>query len=102
MRLKSDSNIPIRIATGTRIRLVSFDNRASAPLDCNPSENYWRLIGSTGIVVAQQEDYGAHVSKDRVLVKFDPDVKSMGLHCHNQVPNSLWVQTSDLEAKSEI
>jgi len=37
-----------------------------------------------------------HVRGERVLVKFLDDVKALGLNCHNDVENSLWMFVVDL------
>lgn len=64
------------------------------PAECSPDENYWVLIGETGTVVEPKN------VRARVLVKFDALVSDYGLHCHNVVPNSLYILESDLEVLS--
>lgn len=71
--------------------LRSFNGTISAPADCHPRENYWRLIGEAGVIVEAINE------NKRVLVKFDRPVAALGLHCHNPVANSLYILESDLE-----
>ena len=76
---------------GQRVRLKAFNGTATAPEGCKPQENYWSLIGWVGeIVVPSNETH-------RVLVKFEEPVSLAGLHCHNEVENSLFILESDLE-----
>jgi hypothetical protein len=75
----------------SRIKLVAFNGTRRAPSDCDPQENYWALIGQSGTIVRYCEDMG------RYLVQFDKAVKDFGLHCHNEVPNSLYIAPDDLE-----
>ena len=75
---------------GQRVRLESFNGSVAAPEDGKPEENYWALIGQTGKVVAPKN------KKQRLLVKFDVSVTSFGLHCHNEIDNSLFILESDL------
>lgn len=77
-------------APGSRVVLQSFNGSAKAPADCKPSDNYWRLIGSTGTVITHANALG------RVLVRFDEDVAARGVACHNPEPNSLLIAKSDL------
>lgn len=74
-----------------RVILRTFNGTIFAPSDCQARENYWALIGRRGTVVETTND------KNRVLVQFDSSVSSLGLHCHNLVPNSLYILESDLE-----
>jgi len=78
------------LKVGTRVKLATFLNESEPPVDCDPFENYWKLIGQTGQVVE------VFTESDRVLVAFDISVSSLGLHCHNPIPNSLRIQTRDL------
>lgn len=76
---------------GSRVRLKSFNGDISPPEECDCSENYWVIVGSTGTVLSSMN------SRGRVLVTFDIDVTSFGLYCHNEIPNSLLILPSDLE-----
>ncbi len=76
---------------GSRVRLKSFNGDFSSPEECDSSENYWVIVGSTGTVSSSINSSG------RVLVTFDIDVSSLGLYCHNEIPNSLLILRSDLE-----
>lgn len=74
-----------------KVRLRSFNGATETPIDCREDENFWKLIGKTGQIVALKND------RDRFLVKFDFSVEGFGLHCHNQIENSLLIHASDLE-----
>ncbi len=76
---------------GAKVRLKTFNNTSVPPKDCEASENYWALIGITGIIKKPINN------QSRVLVQFDNSVESLGLHCHNEIENSLLILTSDLE-----
>lgn len=74
-----------------KVKVISFNNELLAPENCDPSENYWLLIGKTGKIVRP-------INKNsRVLVQFEQSIKELGLHCHNEIPNSLLILTSDLK-----
>jgi hypothetical protein len=77
---------------GLKVKLKIFNGDSEAPQDCSPSENYWLLIGKTGSIVEPEND------RSRVLMQFHEQVGDLGLHCHNKIPNSLFILTSDLEA----
>lgn len=82
------------LALNTRVILRSFNGTAIPPESCHPGENYWMLIGGRGSIVEPLNQNG------RFLVKFDSSVADQGLHCHNPVPNSLYILATDLEAMS--
>ena len=73
-----------------RIQLTSFNGTTQAPPGCRPQENYWALIGHAGEIVGPRNRHA------RFLVKFDVQVASLGLECHNEVENSLLILESDL------
>lgn len=75
---------------GKRVLLKSFQGNLVAPNDVKPEENYWLLIGGKAIVELAN-------NSDRVLVKFERDLSSLGLINHNEVENSLWILISDLK-----
>ena len=75
----------------TRVVLRSFNGTACPPERCHPSENYWALIGESGSIVEPLNEKG------RFLVKFDNSIANQKLHCHNPVPNSLYILATDLE-----
>ena len=76
---------------GSKVKLKTFNGSLSPPDDCDPSENYWSLVGVTGSIVMPENTRG------RVLVVFNVRVSDLGLHCHNEIPNSLLIIPSDLE-----
>jgi hypothetical protein len=78
----------------------SFNGTGHACPQCDPSEDYWRLINACGSVIQcpKQNRLRADFSPEpRVLVKFDANLNKLGLANHNAVRNSLWILESDLE-----
>jgi len=85
---------------GTKVLLKSFNGTTGTEPDCDPAEDYWKLIGSTGEIIQDPTEKGIYASfsrQKRVCVKFDVSVAEQGLICHNPVPNSLWINIDDLE-----
>lgn len=78
---------------GDSVRLISFNGETCAPSNVHPPENYWLLFGQEAEIVALSTGR-AHAG--RVLVKFVVSVSELGLHCHNEIPNSLWILQTDL------
>jgi hypothetical protein len=85
------------VRVGTRVVLKTFlgTSRGSA---VRPADDFWRLIDCTGTIVDDDDAHvgGRHPRGRRVLVRFDTDVRALGLHCHNPVPDALWIFTADL------
>jgi len=75
---------------GKRVVLKSFNGCLRAPQDTKTEENYWQLVGCKAVVELANDT-------DRVLVKFERDLSSLGLANHNEKSNSLWVLISDLK-----
>jgi hypothetical protein len=75
---------------GKRVVLKSFNGSLSAPLDVKPEENVWQLIGSKAVVVVAN-------GTDRVLLKFERDLSTLGLNNPNEQSNALWILVSDLK-----
>ena len=75
---------------GKKVQLKSFNGEIATPAGCRDSENYWRVIGCTGVIVEPKND------RDRVLVQFDESIEELGLHCHNPIENSLYILETDL------
>ena len=87
----------MRYKVGDKVILKSFHNITETPKDTNDEENYWKLIGLTGKVVKGEKSHPAFKDMGpRVLVEFDGDISTYGLHCHNDLPNTLWIFVSDL------
>jgi hypothetical protein len=84
---------------GDKVRLVQFDGLGVAPRNTWNHENYWKLLGETGVVAAvvEQRRSGIAVQEPRVLIIFDKNMSQLGLECHNETPNALWILASDLE-----
>lgn len=78
-----------QIVNGRRVLLKSFNGATCAPLvsEDDHVNNYWLLVGHLGLVV--KDVPRRHISPDRVLVKFYVDIIGLGLHCHNEIQNSL-------------
>lgn len=75
---------------GKRVVLKSFNGSLVAPQDVTPEENYWLLIGSKAVVSESN-------NSERVLIRFERELSSLGLANHNDSPNSLWILISDLK-----
>jgi hypothetical protein len=76
---------------GSKVKLTSFNGGLTPDEDCFPHENYWKLIGRFGVIANASND-----KKNRLLVQFEDDLHSLGLECHNDLKNSLWILISDL------
>jgi len=80
------------------VQVKSF-NRTNKPKEnVNEWENYWKLIGYDGQIIADEQVYQKLVKTTdtdnlRVLVKFFCNVKELGLACHNEDHNSDWVNS---------
>ena len=84
---------------GNKVKLKTFNGSLQPDDNCQPNENYWKLIGSIGQIVKNPDEEGPYPStsrKQRLLIRFEIDVKSLGLECHNKIQNSLWILESDL------
>ena len=77
---------------GKKVALKSFNRNLVSPQNVKPQEDYWKLIGSKAVVDQLSKDNNGYV-----LVTFEPDLSSLGLTCHNEVPNSLWILIDDLK-----
>jgi len=75
---------------GKRVVLKSFNGSLVKPHDVKAEENYWLLIGSKAVVEMTNDT-------DRVLIKFERDLSSLGLIHHNEAPNALWILINDLK-----
>jgi hypothetical protein len=82
---------------GDQVQLISFNGKTLPPDDTDPAENYWLLCGQKAEIVALAT---TRTHAGRALVKFAVSVSALGLHCHNRVPNSLWILRSDLAVLS--
>jgi len=82
--------------------LETFLGTKTTAASTRDSENYWKLVGQRGLVVKVESQSGLprHERGERALVKFDVDVASLGLRCHNEIPNTLWMFISDLRRVS--
>ncbi|MEN5274866.1 hypothetical protein [Stenotrophomonas lactitubi] len=83
---------------GRKVVLETFLGNRHPHENVRPSENYWKLIGTTGTVVSEesQTSMPAHPRGARVLVQFPAGIRNLGLACHNEAPDSLWLFVSDL------
>ena len=79
-----------------RVALKFFLGKTKAPKKTKAFENYWNLIGLLGVVISVDPPIG--INHTRILVRFDNDIKLLGLECHNPIENSLWIERSDLIA----
>lgn len=85
-----------KVKPGNRIILSSFNGVENPPKEVHDRENYWKLIGCTGIVIEGGGEKEFFDKSGRVCVKFDESVQEMNLECHNEIENSLWILESDL------
>lgn len=76
---------------GKKVVLNTFNGSKTAPVEINPAENYWQLIGAKAVTVNVAED------NLRVLLRFERDLSALGLTCDSETENSLWVLISDLK-----
>jgi hypothetical protein len=86
-----------------RVKLIRFNGKISPVRPVNKQEDYWKLIGETGIVCQDPEQksiYANFSKKPRILVKFDTDITGYGLAAHNNINNSLWILVDDLEIQA--
>lgn len=80
-----------QLSPGDHVRLITFNGTSIPSRACDDeAENYWKLIGTTGIV----EELS--LTPSRILIRFDVDVVSYGLYCHNPIPNALLIEPSDV------
>jgi len=83
----------------TRVMLYRFNGTITSPSDCDPKEDFWKLIGHEGVVIhdpfkcCKDDRYS---DERKVLVKFDTSLDSLGLCFQNDVENSLWILVSEL------
>ena len=87
------------IAFESIVILNTFQGLTKAPENISEDENYWKLIGAKGKVISEnQKIHPAYPEKGkRALVQFNEDINALGLSCHNEVSNSLWVFVTDLK-----
>ena len=86
----------IEMKKGRKYILKTFNGTRTPDEDCDEYENYWKLIEEEGTVIDYAEDLN-FPSRSRVLFQFNIDVKSLGLECHNEKPNALWILKTDLK-----
>ena len=85
---------------GDRVKLITYNGKIVSKRKVYPSEDYWKLIGQTGIIQKDPKEnklYASFSKKPRVLIKFDVSVSRYNLIAHNNIENSLWILVSDLE-----
>src|SRR4051794_33916797 len=85
---------------GNRVKLKSFRGRKTSPSKVPPEENYWLLIQRSGQITQsprQRSLFATFSKQKKVLVKFDDSLADLSLECHNEIPNALWILTTDLE-----
>lgn len=87
----------------SQVLVQSFLGLKTSPGGTRDIDDYWKLIGKKGIVLMSEREGGInrHARGERVLVKFLDDVKALGLSCHNDVENSLWMFVVDLMSCEE-
>jgi acetylornithine/N-succinyldiaminopimelate aminotransferase len=99
LQKEGEHHVLLKMKLNDRIEMVSFNGGAQPEPDCDPSENYWKLIGSCGTVAQDPTQSGLWADfsfEPRYLIVFDAEIDRMGLANHNPVPNSLWILETDL------
>jgi len=81
---------------GDRVVMTSFNGTTQPTGTVKLSENYWLLVGVSGVIAKTWEQAGFAMDEKKFLVTFDQNVKDVGLHCHNEIENSLWILASDI------
>lgn len=85
---------------GELVVLKTF-NGLEAPRDeVRSHDNYWKLIGCSGIVVNENHpEFLPCPSAEfkRVLIGFDDILDCHGLANHNEIKNTIWILVSDLQ-----
>ncbi len=86
------------IEYGSEVALNTFQGLKEAPKGIDQHDNYWQLIGAKGKVISEhQKSHPAYPDMGkRALVQFEENVRALGLTCHNETENSLWIFVSDL------
>ena len=89
------------ISPGDRVMLKTFKRTVSPPQDIElrNGENYWLLIGRAGYVANLETRTIVDTTDRYALVVFDDDPSDIGLHCHNEIPKSLYIRLDDLEVQ---
>lgn len=82
---------------GKHFILKTFNGTSTPQEECDEKENYWKLVNETGTVVNFASELGFPDEK-RVLFQFDIVLEELGLECHNEMPNALWILKTDLKA----
>lgn len=82
----------MKIRKNTPVRLKTFLGENNPTEKVDKSDNYWELIGQSGIVIDDNL-----VDKEGVLVLFDKEFDDFQLASYNSIKNSLIIKKSDLE-----
>ena len=82
-------------AVGVRVQLKTFHGTVEAAPDTDAQENYWVLLEERGLIVKLEPS--GDPSRGKALVQFDRRLSELGLMNHNEMPNALWIDVSDLE-----
>ena len=80
----------------TLVQLKTFWGTLKPKNKIRNQENYWKLIGEKGIVMADSE-----FNPNKVLVKFEKNLDDFDLENHNPLKNSLYIDLSDLDVLHE-
>ena len=83
-----------KIHVGEEVELITFNGLATAPQGTDVNEDFWQLIGTTGKVIS--ENPPKTIAQDRLLIQFNANLTALGLPCHNDAQNSLWISVSDI------
>ena len=83
-----------------KVILKSFHGTIVGNSDVRRDENYWRLVGTAGVIISDKAKIHSAFPKKgpQVLVRFESDIGLLGLISHNTEKNTLWIFVSDLES----
>ncbi|MGF1788858.1 hypothetical protein L4D00_24000 [Photobacterium swingsii] len=81
-----------------KVRVISFHGLKKEKTHKEELGVYWNLIDLSGMVVSPNPRlHPAYPERgSQVLVRFDIQLALIGIDCHNDVSNSLWLFKTDL------
>lgn len=81
---------------GDLVCIETFNGTGSTDETARPAENYWLLVGQTGVIVKTWREAAFEMPESRFLGRFDENLNNLGLCSHNEIENSLWILGSDI------
>ena len=82
-----------------KVKIKSFFGSTKEDNEINDSENYWKLIGKSGIVIkVKSSPHPAFPDKEnQVLIQIEENLNELGLESHNKEKNALWFFIDDIK-----